>query len=100
MAAGPDTVTLWRPTGPEELALVEASGWREWPPRLPGQPIFYPVLNQEYAAKIARDWNVRHSGAGYGTASKSCDRSWTSMRSTRAARPSSNNGSLPRTSPR
>lgn len=40
-----DTVTLWRPTGPEELALVEASGWREWPSRLPGQPIFYPVLN-------------------------------------------------------
>lgn len=67
MAAGPDTVTLWRPTGPEELALVEASGWREWPPRLPGQPIFYPVLNQEYAAKIARDWNVKHSGAGYVT---------------------------------
>ena len=45
-----DTVTLWRPTGPEELALVEASGWREWPPRLPGQPIFYPVLNEDYAA--------------------------------------------------
>ena len=50
-----DTVTLWRPAGPEELALVEASGWREWPPRLPGQPIFYPVLNEEYAAMIARD---------------------------------------------
>ena len=62
-----DTVTLWRPTGPEELALVEASGWREWPPRLPGQPIFYPVLNEEYAAMIARDWNVPHSGAGYVT---------------------------------
>jgi hypothetical protein len=62
-----DTVTLWRPTGPEELALVEASGWREWPPRLPGQPIFYPVLNEEYAARIARDWNVLHSGAGYVT---------------------------------
>jgi hypothetical protein len=42
-----DTVTLWRPAGPEELALVEGSGWREWPPRLPGQPIFYPVLNEE-----------------------------------------------------
>jgi hypothetical protein len=52
------TVTLWRPTGPEELALVEASGWRVWPPRLPDQPIFYPVLNQEYATMIARDWNV------------------------------------------
>lgn len=61
------TVTLWRPAGPEEIALVEASGWREWPPRLPEQPIFYPVLNEEYAAAIARDWNVRHSGSGYVT---------------------------------
>src|SRR4051794_40670747 len=61
------TVTLWRPTGPEELALVEASGWRAWPPRLPDQPIFYPVLNEEYATKIARDWNVRASGVGYVT---------------------------------
>lgn len=67
MAPVSDTVTLWRPTGPEELALVEASGWREWPPRLPAQPIFYPVLNEEYAARIARDWNVPHSGAGYVT---------------------------------
>ncbi|WP_077487935.1 hypothetical protein [Sinomonas mesophila] len=62
-----ETVTLWRPTGPEELALVEASGWREWPPRLPDQPIFYPVLNEEYATMIARDWNVRASGAGFVT---------------------------------
>jgi len=62
-----DTVLLWRPTGPEELELVRASGWRRWPPRLPGQPIFYPVLNKGYAAKIARDWNVPRSGAGYVT---------------------------------
>ena len=62
-----ETVTLWRPTGPAELTLVEASGRREWPPRLPEQPISYPVLNEEYAATIARDWNVKHSGAGYGT---------------------------------
>ena len=62
-----DIVTLWRPTGPEELALVERSGWRKWPPRLPGQPIFYPVLNEQYATLIARDWNVKHSGAGYVT---------------------------------
>src|SRR4051794_32225775 len=54
-----ETVTLWRPTGPEELALVEASEWRRWPPRLPEQPIFYPVLNEEYATMIARDWNVK-----------------------------------------
>ncbi len=63
----PDIVTLWRPTGPEELALVEASGWRRWPPRLPEQPIFYPVLNEDYATKIAREWNVKASGVGYVT---------------------------------
>lgn len=62
-----DVVELWRPTGPEELALVEASGWSAWPPRLPEQPIFYPVLNEEYATKIAREWNVPHSGVGYVT---------------------------------
>lgn len=62
-----ETVTLWRPTGPKELALVEASGWRAWPPRLPDQPIFYPVLNEDYAVKIARDWNVKHDGAGFVT---------------------------------
>jgi len=67
VTTGIGTITLWRPTGPEELALVEASGWRKWPPRLEGQPIFYPVLNEEYATMIARDWNVRRSGAGYVT---------------------------------
>src|SRR5688572_23752123 len=61
------TTTLWRPTGPEELALVAASGWRAWPPRLPEQPIFYPVLNENYATRIARDWNVPASGSGYVT---------------------------------
>ena len=39
----------------------QASGWRRWPPRLPEQPIFYPVLNEEYATMIARDWNVKQS---------------------------------------
>ncbi|MFF6789159.1 hypothetical protein ACFY9C_08785 [Streptomyces filamentosus] len=61
------TTTLWRPTGPEELALVRESGWRAWPARLPEQPIFYPVLNEDYAIRIARDWNVKHSGVGYVT---------------------------------
>jgi hypothetical protein len=62
-----EVVTLWRPTGPVELALVEATGWRSWPPRLPDQPIFYPVLNRDYATRIARDWNVKHDGSGYVT---------------------------------
>ncbi len=46
---------------------MEASGWRRWPPRLPDQPIFYPVLNEDYAIRIASDWNVKASGAGYVT---------------------------------
>ena len=59
--------TLFRPTGPEELVLVRASGFRRWPPRLAGQPIFYPVTNRDYAIQIARDWNVKESGQGYVT---------------------------------
>lgn len=62
-----ETVTLYRPTGPQELELVRSSGFRRWPPRLPDQPIFYPVTNEAYARQIARDWNVPHSGAGYVT---------------------------------
>ena len=61
------TRTLFRPVGPEELKLIEASEFTEFPPRLPEQPIFYPVLNREYACQIARAWNVRDSGVGYVT---------------------------------
>lgn len=59
-----EITTLFRPVGPKELALIAASGFREFPPRLPEQPIFYPVLNEGYARQIARDWNMRDSGAG------------------------------------
>ncbi|MGM9479977.1 hypothetical protein ACS5PN_02145 [Roseateles sp. NT4] len=62
-----DTVTLYRPTGPQELALVASSGYRRWPPRLPDQPIFYPVTNEAYAVEIARDWNMPSSGVGHVT---------------------------------
>src|ERR1700689_3056249 len=62
-----DVVTLWRPVGPNELALIRKAGMRAFPPRKPEQPIFYPVLSEEYAVKIARDWNVPESGAGYVT---------------------------------
>lgn len=62
-----ECTTLFRPTGPQELALVADSGYRRWPPRLPDQPIFYPVANEQYAIEIARDWNVPASGAGFVT---------------------------------
>ena len=62
-----ETVTMFRPTGPEELELVRETGFKKWPPRLREQPIFYPVTNERYAAEIAERWNVKSSGVGYVT---------------------------------
>ncbi|MFN8389948.1 MAG: hypothetical protein U0136_06635 [Bdellovibrionota bacterium] len=67
MADDSDTVELFRPTGPKELDLVRQNGFKRWPPRLPEQPIFYPVTNEEYAREIAQKWNVPESGVGYVT---------------------------------
>jgi hypothetical protein len=50
-----------------ELRLVYGAGLKAFPPRLPEQPIFYPVLNEDYAIRIARDWNVPASGSGFVT---------------------------------
>jgi len=61
------TMTLWRPVGPQELDLIKLSGLKVFPPRLPDQPIFYPVTSEAYAIKIARDWNVKASGSGFVT---------------------------------
>ena len=61
-----DAVTvLYRPAGQAELDLIRESDWTAFPPRLPFQPIFYPVLNEEYATQIARDWNTRDPNSGY-----------------------------------
>jgi hypothetical protein len=61
---------LWRPVGIKELVKIEAMDNRGFPPRLPDQPIFYPVLNFPYAEQIARDWNStaeNHDYVGYVT---------------------------------
>jgi hypothetical protein len=57
-------ITLYRPVGKHELELIADSGYRRFPPRLPEQPIFYPVTNIEYARKIARDWNTKDAASG------------------------------------
>ena len=64
------TTILYRPVGPKELQLIIGSGYRAFPPRLPEQPIFYPVLNEEYATQIARDWNAKRSTNGEGYVTK------------------------------
>jgi hypothetical protein len=59
---------LYRPVGLAELRLIAATGYTAFPPRLPEQPIFYPVTNFEYAEQIARDWNTKaDSFAGFVT---------------------------------
>jgi hypothetical protein len=61
-----ETTILYRPVGANELHLVAESGYSAFPPRLPGQPIFYPVLNEEYTTQIARDWNAKDSQSRVG----------------------------------
>ena len=62
-----ELTTLFRPVGSKELQLIEESGWTKFPPRLFDQPIFYPLMNEDYAIQIARDWNVAASGSGFVT---------------------------------
>jgi hypothetical protein len=62
-----EVVTIYRPIGPKELELIAASDYRRWTPRLPEQPIFYPVTNEEYAKEITIKWNIPANGIGYVT---------------------------------
>jgi tetratricopeptide (TPR) repeat protein len=50
------------------LELIYDSGMKAFPARLPQQPIFYPVLDLEYARQTASDWNAKNGQfAGYVT---------------------------------
>ena len=61
------TTTLYRPVNDKELELIREMDFEGFPPRLPEQPIFYPVMNEEYAIQITKDWNVPAYGFGYVT---------------------------------
>jgi len=56
---------LFRPVNQAELDLIIQMDWKKFPPRLDGQPIFYPVLNEPYAEQITREWNVPTYGVGH-----------------------------------
>ena len=58
-------VTLYRPVGQKEMDLIKDSGYKTFPPRLEWQPIFYPVMNQQYAEQIALQWNTKDEFSGY-----------------------------------
>ncbi|WP_197070471.1 hypothetical protein [Hymenobacter sp. DG25B] len=65
MRHDPAALLLFRPVNQQELDLIAAANWLAFPPRLPEQPYFYPVLHEAYASQIARDWNVSYYGIGY-----------------------------------
>jgi hypothetical protein len=64
-ASRSETTTLYRPVGAAELELIRTTGFKAFPARLAHQPIFYPVVSEEYAAQIARDWNTQDAASGY-----------------------------------
>jgi hypothetical protein len=49
----------------KELNLILDTDSRAFPPHLEWQPIFYPVLNREYAEQIAHDWNTKDAASDY-----------------------------------
>jgi hypothetical protein len=56
-----DSLVLFRPVGQQELDLIERTRFAAFPPRLPEQPFFYPVITEEYAIQIARDWKAKYN---------------------------------------
>lgn len=62
-----ETTYLYRPINQAEFNLIKQTGWTKFPPRLPEQPFFYPVINEEYAIQISTEWNVPAYGVGYVT---------------------------------
>jgi hypothetical protein len=60
-----EKMILYRPVNQAELDLIIKGKWKKFPPRLEGQPIFYPVLNEAYAVQITKEWNVPSYGIGH-----------------------------------
>ncbi len=59
------TTTLYRPVGEKEMILIIESNYKKFPPRLEWQPLFYPVLDEDYASEIAEKWNTRDEAGNY-----------------------------------
>lgn len=60
-----EKITLYRPVGKKEMDLIIESNYKAFPPRLDWQPIFYPVMNEDYAIEIAKEWNANDAFSGY-----------------------------------
>jgi len=61
----PDKVELFRPVGQREFDLIRESEFKAFPKQLAHQPILFPVLTNQYAEQIARDWNTKDEAAAF-----------------------------------
>lgn len=59
------TLKLYRPVGLREMELIAEAAYKAFPPRLAWQPIFYSVMNQQYAKQIAFEWNTTDEFSGF-----------------------------------
>lgn len=59
-----EAIRLYRPFGAEEVSVDSPERLSILSTRLPEQPIFYSVMTEAYAVKIAHDWNVKTPGTG------------------------------------
>jgi hypothetical protein len=49
---------LFRSVGEKEFRIIQQRGFKSFPARLPGQPVFHPVLNKQYAMELAAKHNA------------------------------------------
>ncbi|UOE38226.1 ADP-ribosylation/crystallin J1 [Chryseobacterium oryzae] len=59
------TKTLFRPVGEKEMIFIIESNYKKFPRRFEWQPIFYPVLDEDYASEIAEKWNTKDESGNY-----------------------------------
>ncbi len=60
-----ETLTLYKPLTPIQLAAVIESGWRSFSLDHPSQKNFYLKVNKNYADLVAKMWSAPKYSAGY-----------------------------------
>lgn len=60
-----ETMVLCRPVNGLEYHLIRQLSNNSFPPRFEHQFIFYPISNEEHAAKIAKEWSVEDNTTSF-----------------------------------
>lgn len=60
-----NTIRLYAPVSPHQLAKVINAGWQDFFPCSDEQKYFFPKLHRGFAEMLARQWEARVYSAGY-----------------------------------